>query len=106
VREKRAIDTGALHDHAVISRSRIHRARSNRETPDTAISHGAIDAEAGVPRNLHRGEKKPSRSTTDLSYRARRHAGASLSSAVSPPLSLAEYRCNIGDIETSEQLAE
>jgi len=58
VREKRTmLDTDVLHDRAVISRSRIHRARSNRETPDTAISHGTIDAEAGVPRNLDREEK-------------------------------------------------
>lgn len=52
------LDTDIVHDRAVISRSRIRPARSNRETPDTAISYGAIDAEAGVPRNLHRWEQK------------------------------------------------
>lgn len=51
------LDTACYKIGQSSQRSRIHRMRSNHETPDTIISYGAIHEERSVPNNLHRDKK-------------------------------------------------
>lgn len=79
------LDTACYKIGQSSQRSRIHRMRSNHETPDTIISYGAIDAkERSVPNNLHRDKKKNFAKRpayyAGLTYRVRRHTGGFLPS--------------------------